>query len=147
MAQQVYIEHGAVGGTRSPLRNGLAEAYLVAAEQSDKVERAGWLKKARRACKDAQKQGKAFRPGLPEAVRLQGTYEWLRGKPGSAQKWWQRSLTLAEEMGMRYDEGLTHLEMGQRLGERAHLERAEAILAEIGAVWDLARACEALESI
>ena len=32
-----------------------------------------------------------------------------------------------------------------RLGDRAHLERAEAILAEIGAEWDLARAWETLE--
>ena len=78
-------------------------------------------------------------------MRLRGTYEWLRGKPAAAQKWWQRSLALAEEMGQRYDLGMTHLEMGQRLAERAHLERAEAILAEIGAEWDLARAREALE--
>ena len=75
---------------------------------------------------------------------LQGRYEWLRGKPAAAQKWWRRSLALAEEMGQRYALGMTHLEMGQRLGERAHLERAEAIFAEIGAEWDLARAREAL---
>ena len=30
------------------------------------------------------------------------------------------------------------------LGERAHLEKAEAIFAEIGAEWDLARARELL---
>jgi hypothetical protein len=77
-------------------------------------------------------------------MRLQGTYESLRGKPAAAQKWWQRSLAPAEEMGFRYDLGRTHLEMGQRLGKRAHLERAEAIFAKIGAEWDLARAREAL---
>ena len=38
-------------------------------------------------------------------------------------------------------------EMGRRLGERAHLERAGAIFAEIGAEWDLARAREALADL
>ena len=47
-------------------------------------------------------------------------------------------------MRSRYDLGTTYLEMGRRLGDRTHLERAEAILAEIGAAWDLARAREAL---
>ena len=48
---------------------------------------------------------------------------------------------------MRYDLGMTYLEMGQRLKERGHLERAEAIFAEIGADWDLAKAREALTQI
>ena len=78
-------------------------------------------------------------------MRLQGRYEWLKGKPTVARQWWQRSLDTAEEIGLRYDLGMTHLEMGQRLGERAHLERAETIFAEIGAERDLARAREALE--
>jgi len=52
---------------------------------------------------------------------------------------------VAEELGMRYELGMTHLEMGQRLEDRAHLERAEAIFAEIGAEWDLARARKLLE--
>jgi len=71
---------------------------------------------------------------------LRGTYEWLRDKPKAARKWWQRSLDLADAMEQCYDLGLTHLEIGQRLGDRAHLERAEAILGEFGAEWELARA-------
>ena len=46
---------------------------------------------------------------------------------------------------MRYELGMTHLEMGQRLKNRGHLERAEAIFAEIGANWDLLQARKALE--
>jgi tetratricopeptide (TPR) repeat protein len=141
--QQVYVEHRVGWGTNSALFNGLAEAYLLVAEQSDSTARADRLQKAKYACRAALKQGKAFRGGLPEAMMLQGRYAWLRGKPATAKKWWQRSLTLAGEMGQRYDLGLTHLEMGQRLGERAHLERAEAIFAEIGAEWELARVREA----
>jgi hypothetical protein len=146
-SQQVCDEHRAGWGTSTPLRNGLAEAYLVAAEQGTRLRPSAggaWLGRARRACREALKQGKAFRPGLPEAMRLRGTYEWLRGKPAAADKWWRRGLALAEEMGQPYDSGLIHLEMGKRLGERAHLERAEALLSEVGAAWDLARARELL---
>lgn len=119
------------------LRNGLVGAYLLTAEQSGQNERENWLKKAGRSCREALGQGKKYRIGLAEAMRLQGTYEWLREKPTSAQKWWQRSLTVAEEIGMRHELGLTYLEMGMRLKKRAHLEKAEAIFAGIDAEWDL----------
>jgi tetratricopeptide (TPR) repeat protein len=149
-SQQVYVKQGAVGGWPSMLLHGLAEAYLLAAERSDasqQAEKAGWLKKAGRACQDALKQGKVARLALSEAMVLQGRYEWLRGKPAAAQRWWRRSLALAEEMGQPYDLGMTHLEMGQRLGEHDHLKRAEAIFAEIGAERDLAQAREALKGV
>jgi hypothetical protein len=122
----------------------LAEAYLLAAEQAQGTEKNDWLKKARSACQAALKQGKANRGGLPEAMRLQGRYEWLNSRPESAQKWWQRNLALAQELEERYELGLTHLEMGQRLGERAHVEQAEKILGQVGACLDLAHARELL---
>jgi tetratricopeptide (TPR) repeat protein len=127
------------------LRNSLAEAYLLATEQSDKPERADFLKKAQSTCHAALKQSQAFRPAKSAAMRLQGTYEWLRGKPIAAQKWWQKSLAEAARMGLKYDVGMIHLEMGHRLGERTHLEKAEAIFAEIGAELDLAKARELLQ--
>jgi hypothetical protein len=37
--------------------------------------------------------------------------------------------------------------MGQRLDERAHLEHAKVIFAEIGAEWRLARAQEGLAQV
>jgi len=42
-------------------------------------------------------------------------------------------------MGLRYDLGMVQLEIGQRMGNSIHLEKAEAIFAEIGAELDLAR--------
>jgi hypothetical protein len=86
------------------------------------------------------KQGKTFCGGLPEAVRLQGRYEWLRGRRKAARRWWQCSLALAEKLGARYELGMTHLEIGERLGDRAHLESAEARLIETGTQEDLVRA-------
>ena len=144
-SQRLSVKHNVVHAIYvTPLRNGLAEAYLLAAQRNDGTDRADWLRKAKPACRAALKHGKAFRGGLPEAMRLQGIYEWLRGKRAGARKWWQRSIDLAEELGQPYDLGMTHLEMGRRLGERAHLERAEALFGDIGAEWDLAQARKAL---
>jgi hypothetical protein len=64
-------------------------------------------------------------------------YEWLLGRRSSAEKHWRHSIALCEEMGMRYDLAMTHLEMGRRLDDHEHLRQAEAIFAEIGAEWDL----------
>jgi hypothetical protein len=80
-------------------------------------------------------------------MRLRGTVEWLRGNAGSARKWWQHSIGLATQLGLRYDLGMARLEMGLRLHDRAHLERAATILTEIDSAWDVARAREALEQI
>ena len=129
----------------TPARNGLAEAYLVAVEQASQKEKSEWLQKAGRACGAALKQGKIFRPGLPEALRLQGRYKWLRGCMAQAKQWWQRSLCEAEAMGLRYDEGMVYLEMGKWLRGGAHFEKAAGIFAAIGAEYDLAKACAALE--
>ena len=122
-----------------------AEAYLFAAEHGDVSERVTWLNKAQRACRAALKQAPKMQAKWPKAIRLQGTYEWLGGKPSVAQKWWQKSLAEAERMGLKYDIGMIHLEMGKRLGDRVHLEKAEAIFAEIGAELDLAKVREFLQ--
>jgi hypothetical protein len=128
-----------------PFRFGIAEAYLLAVEQSAKPEKGYWLKKARTACQEALRQGKPYRGLMVEAMRMKGTYEWLKGRLSSAEKWWQRSLKRAEELGMSYELGITHLEMGKRLKDRNHLENAEAIFSEIGAEFDLQEARKLLE--
>lgn len=120
-------------------RIGLAEAYLVAAEQAEERERVGYLRMARQICREALKQSKIDIEALPRACRIQGTHEWLSGKRTTAHHWWRRSCTVAERLGARYDLGVTYLEMGQRTGEGSYLERAETIFTEIGARFDLAR--------
>ena len=125
-------------------RNGLAEAYLAMADQAEERERAEWLRRAKRACRTALKQSKSDRQGMAGAYRLQGTHEWLGGRPAAARKWWLRSLAVAMELEARYDLGVTNLEMGRRMGDRVYLERAEAIFAEIGAMLDLTHARELL---
>jgi tetratricopeptide (TPR) repeat protein len=128
-----------------PFRFGIAEAYLLAVEQTARPEKDYWLKKAGTACQEALRQGKPYRGLMVEAMRMKGTYEWLKGRLSSAEKWWQRSLKRAEELGMSYELGMTHLEMGQRLKDRTHLEKAEAIFAEIGAEWNLGQTRKSLK--
>ena len=78
---------------------------------------------------------------------LRGIYQWTSGKQSSAEKWWKRSLRLAEDMGARYHLAMTHLEMGKRFSDRVHLKQAEEILAETGADWDLEQAWRLLRSL
>jgi class 3 adenylate cyclase/tetratricopeptide (TPR) repeat protein len=117
----------------------LAETYLAMAAQAGGAQRTGWLKRAQPTLRTALREVSRFPIKAPQAMRLQGTYEWLCGKPAAAQAWWQKSLMAAERLGMRFDQGLIHLEMGQRLGAPAHLEQAAAIFADIGAELDLAQ--------
>jgi tetratricopeptide (TPR) repeat protein len=124
------------------LLNDVAEAQLTAAAQSEGAQRAGWLNKARQTLQTALREAPKYQVKSPQAKGLQGTYEWLCGKPAAAQKWWQRGLAEAQRMGMRYDEARIHLDMGQYGGAPDHLERAAAIFAEIGAELDLAQTKE-----
>jgi class 3 adenylate cyclase/tetratricopeptide (TPR) repeat protein len=126
------------------LANGYSEVYLAAAEHSTGKEKIAWLTKANLSCKKSLKAAKRYRPPLMDAQLFQGRYEWLRGNSSAAQKWWRRALEEARQKGDRYEEGIAHLEIGSRLGDRAHLEQADAILEEMGAEFDLAQAREVL---
>lgn len=74
------------------------------------------------------------------AYRLQGTYEWLQGKPAAARRWWEQSLLVAQELRVPHGLGLTFLEIGRRTGQPAPLRRAESVMSDIGATLDLAEA-------
>jgi class 3 adenylate cyclase/tetratricopeptide (TPR) repeat protein len=143
--EQLRAKYKSGGNNYTHLVHGRAETYLLQAEQASPTEKEEWLSKAKRACQSVLKQVKAWYPGAPEAMLLQGRYEWLRGKPAAARQWWNKSLAEAERMGMRYEAGRTHLEIGQRLGERTHLETAERIFAEVGAELDLVKTGKLLQ--
>ncbi len=129
------------------LGTGLTEAYLKKAELSDGEARLDWLKKTRPILQRTLKDAGRNRFTLPHVQMLQGRYEWLSGRPKKAQDWWARALSQAEATGMRYEEGVIHLEIGRRMGDRNHLLSAESILGEIGAEFDLAAAREALAKL
>src|SRR6476646_5660431 len=77
-------EHRVSGYFCGSVRNGLAEAYLLQAEQAQGAERAAALKRAQRACASAVKEANLDREALPAAYRLQGTYDWLAGREKAA---------------------------------------------------------------
>jgi hypothetical protein len=124
--------------------SGLAEARLMLLEQTPRKERRRALALASDACRAALHQGRYDRSDLAAGYRVRGTYEWLCGHPWRAQRWWRKSLRLADEMGARHERALTVLEMGRRLGEQARLEQAAAEFEAMGAGFDLAQAHELL---
>ncbi|MBI4636203.1 MAG: AAA family ATPase [Candidatus Rokubacteria bacterium] len=137
---QLIARWGVRGHQVASTHAGLAAAHLAMAEHLQGAERARALARAKWACRATLGIARAVRPTLPAVCRLQGTYEWLRGKPGAAQRWWRRSLAAAAAQGARWDEGATWLEIGRRLGTRADVERAHAILSQIGASPDVTEA-------
>jgi hypothetical protein len=139
-AQALLDEHRALlrkygirGGNASSVLLGLAAAALAAVEQSAETARGARLKTARSACRAALKQAKVDATAFVAAARMRGTYEWLRGRPHKAEKWWQRSLDHAEKLGTLYEGALTQLEIGRRLGDRGALERAVSAFGTMGA--------------
>jgi class 3 adenylate cyclase/tetratricopeptide (TPR) repeat protein len=144
--QKLYLAHGIV--IDAPyLGNSTSEVYLEAAERATDKDKQEWLKKAKRSCRETLKAARINQPPLPDAMLFQGRYEWLRGKPAAAQKWWLGALEEAKRMNNPFMEGAIHLEIGRRLGDRDHLQRAESLLEQIGAEFDLAKAREALENL
>jgi tetratricopeptide (TPR) repeat protein len=140
-AEHIIQEHNVIG-TRfiSMFKVALARAYLFAAEREGKGGRKENLAQAKRACRDARKRTRKYRPFRAEAFRYQGTYEWLAGRERQATQWWEKSLELANEVDQPHEQAMTYLEMGRRLGKPDLLEQAKTILAEIGARPDLSRA-------
>jgi len=137
---QLVREHRLRGFSCIPVRLHLAQAYLIGAEQAGESARGAAMKKAQPACTIALKLAKFDRAAQIAAYRMQGTQEWLKGKPGRAQRWWQRSLGAANALEARYELGLTYLEMGKFLKNFGHLETAESIFEELGARFDWAQA-------
>lgn len=133
-------EHDVRGFYVRPIWTGNAEAALAMAEQAQGSARSSELKEAEAACRMLLKHGKLDIGALAPGYRMSGTYEWLSGHQRKAEKWWQKSLDMAEKLGARYEGALTHLEIGRRLGDPAELELAETEFSEMGAAYDLAEA-------
>ncbi len=135
-AQLGIQKYRTYGQNNMQVYNTYAEACLLKAQQ-DQPEKKQWLRKTGYWLKQGWKQGQSARIYITETMRLRGTYEWLQGRPAHARHWWERSLQEADTMGERYFAALTHMEMGARLGDPDHLQKAESIFEEVGARPDL----------
>jgi tetratricopeptide (TPR) repeat protein len=144
---KISAEHNLM---KSPLRTrsifGMMLVHLRSAEECRRAGKssANDLKTAKKLRRSVLEAGHVWRGGLPEALRLIGTYYWLKGRPRAAMRLWKQSISLAETLGVPFDIAETHLEIGRRLSDPTHLKQAESIFSEIGAEWGLSMARESL---
>lgn len=136
-SHRLSAERGLRGIHLIELRKGLAEVALVIAEQATGPARATALRQGKEACAALWKECRYYPGGTPHAYRLQGTYAWLQGKRSVARQWWHRGLRAAEVWGAEWDLGMTHFEMGRRLEDTLHLNRAVTILTGLGVALEI----------
>jgi len=106
---------------------------------------------ARRGCADLWRFAGVFPIARPQAWLRQGLAHQLSGRPWRARRAWDKAQKDARKLGMPYEEGLAHLEIGRHLAaadpERPlHLDLACQIFARLGALADLAAAKAAIQS-
>lgn len=130
-SEQIIARRGLRGFFGVPVWTSLAQARLTEAEQAKESAKATALKNAKQACRIALKHSRFDRGALPVVYRMLGTYEWLSGRAAAAQRWWRQSVQIAEDLGARHELATTHREIGRRIGDSSHLERAETILADM----------------
>jgi class 3 adenylate cyclase/tetratricopeptide (TPR) repeat protein len=105
-----------------PLRNALCQASIADAEDKPAYDRNAAMVRARKLCSEALTNGKRYHALLPEAQRLWGVYQSLRGKLRKAEKWWTRSIRQAEAKEQRHDAALSKMEMEARMSKERHRE-------------------------
>jgi class 3 adenylate cyclase/tetratricopeptide (TPR) repeat protein len=108
-----------------------AEVSIALYERSSGSDGSEWFKSATRASRTALAQGRSYKCTMPEALRFKGTLQYLKGKPASAAKWWDRSIGLADSLGQECDMGMTLLEKGRRLDDIDCLTRGKSLLERI----------------
>jgi tetratricopeptide (TPR) repeat protein len=113
-----------------------AEVYLALWEAGFETEGIDRLTKD--ACDVLHRYAQIFPVGKPRDLLWRGTYHQLSGRQARASKAWQQSLAEAERLGLEYDQGLAHYEIGrhEETGDskrQRHLSQAVDIFAELGA--------------
>ena len=92
----------------------VANLYLVLWERAGAQPEAAEMKTlARQACHAFNQFAQIHPIAKSRSLLWQGSYDWLDGKPGSAQKNWQKSLVEAQKLSMPYDEALAYREIGR----------------------------------
>jgi class 3 adenylate cyclase/tetratricopeptide (TPR) repeat protein len=92
---------------------------------------------------------RTFRAARPRAWLYEGLTAHHVGRTRQAVAAWNKSLNAAERLGMPYEQGRAHYELGRHLppghpGRQAHLRRAGELFADIGASYELTHAQAAM---
>lgn len=99
-------------------------------------------RQARRAVRALRKFASVFTIAQPRAWCVQGSYDWLSGHSGVARSAWQKGLSVAQRLGMPYEEALVRAEVAIHTDDSEaaeHRRQAEEILTRLGAAFDLAK--------
>jgi tetratricopeptide (TPR) repeat protein len=83
----------------------------------------------------------------PAAGRARGTFEWLRGRHRAAERWWSKSRSDAERIGIPYQLASVEFDAGRLSHDRERVEHAIAIFADLGAELDALKASEVLTQL
>jgi class 3 adenylate cyclase/tetratricopeptide (TPR) repeat protein len=119
---------------------GVAEVYLDLWMAGDLTA----ASPAQQALATLRRFARTFRTARPRAWLYEGLAAHHAGRERHAVAAWSRSLKAAERLAMPYEQGRAHYELGRHLprdlpGRQAHLSRAGALFAEIGAAYELRR--------
>jgi tetratricopeptide (TPR) repeat protein len=134
--EKMIIEKNFQGFVVSMFYNALAETYLSLFENSIEVSENITIGKIKKYILKTTKYAKHFKCGQPKALRLNGSFYWLKGDLKNAKKFWGNALNLCQELGCRNEEGLIYLDMGKRMSDITFLEKAQDIFVENRATLD-----------
>jgi len=142
LTANTHPSHYFLGGYASP-----ADVYVSLWENAAPI--AELERTARRACQRLGVYTGVFPIGMPRRRLHEGRCAWQAGKEGPARRAWAAALAAAERLDMRYDQAMTHYQIGlHRSGsetqDNEHLRRACELFEACGAVHDLALARESL---
>jgi tetratricopeptide (TPR) repeat protein len=110
--------------------------WRLAGQSTDPAKIKRWRASAKQACRALAQFARIYPIGKPDALRCQGDYDWLNGKPAQAQQNWQASLQVALQMSMPRQVALAHWSLGYLPGPEqfAHRQAAREILEGSGAL-------------
>lgn len=114
----------------------LAEVSLLLWERSHGADRRSLAQRARQACAALGRFALIFPVARPATLTWGGLYAQHAGHPRAARRLWHQAIEQARRRGMPYAAARAHHELGRHsTGEerRAHLARAEALLAQVRA--------------
>ncbi|HAV76749.1 MAG TPA: hypothetical protein DCX53_05275 [Anaerolineae bacterium] len=118
----------------------VAYLYLVLWERAETPHEKTEMKSlARQACRALNQFAQIHPIGKSRAFLWQGSYDWLDGKPQSAQKNWGKSLAAAQALSMPYDEALAYREIGRHASgsdRDFNLAHANEIFERLGIAQD-----------
>jgi class 3 adenylate cyclase/tetratricopeptide (TPR) repeat protein len=126
------------------LLTAVATCSLAVAERLQGAARSPALRDAQRACRKALRSARSQPAWLAQALRLQGTVDWLCGRPAPAQRHWRESLARAETSAFPIEHAQTLMEMGRRTGDLDAVAQASDVFARTGAKTFHAVAVQAL---